>query len=61
VDLDNRQIVGIYDGKSSDCVEKFIQDHPNPEAIKNISMDMSPAFISGVRRCCPSAQITFDK
>lgn len=61
VDLDKNQIVGIYDGKSSDCVEKFIQDHPNPEAIKNISIDMSPAFISGVMRYCPSAQITFDK
>lgn len=61
VDVEKAQIIGIYDGKGSDCVEKFVEDHPKPEAIKNIVMDMSPAFISGVKRCCPSAQITFDK
>ena len=36
-------------------------DHPNPEAVKNISMDMSPAFISGVTTYFQHAKITFDK
>lgn len=60
-DLDQWVIVGIYDGKSSECVKAFMQDHPYPEAIKNISIDMSPAFISGNNTYFPQAQITFDK
>ncbi len=60
-DLDKECIVGIYDGKSSEAVKEFQQDHPYPEAIKNISMDMSPAFISGVNKYLPQADITFDK
>jgi transposase len=60
-DLDTQGIIGIYDGKSSACVEQFFHDHPNPEAVKNISMDMSPAFISGVTTYFEHAKITFDK
>lgn len=60
-DLDKQEIIGIYDGKSSACVEQFFHDHPNPEAVKNISMDMSPAFISGVTTYFQHAKITFDK
>lgn len=60
-DLDKECIVGIYNGKSSQTVKEFQQDHPYPEAIKNISMDMSPAFISGVNKYLPQADITFDQ
>jgi transposase len=60
-DLDKQCIVGIYDGKSSESVKEFQQNHPYPEAVKNISMDMSPAFISGVTTYLPQADITFDK
>jgi transposase len=60
-DLDQWKIIGIYDGKSSECVREFMKSHPYPEAIKNISIDMSPAFISGANQCFPKADITFDK
>jgi len=60
-DLAKQCIVGIYDGKSSEAVKEFQQNHPYPEAVKNISMDMSPAFISGVTTYLPQADITFDK
>lgn len=60
-DLDTRKIIGIYDGKSAQCVEQFKQDHPYPQALRNISIDMSPAFISGAKACFPQARITFDK
>lgn len=60
-DLDSWEIIGIYDGKSSECVAEFMKDHPYPEAVKNISIDMSPAFISGAKSYLPAAAITFDK
>lgn len=60
-DLDLREIVGIYEGRSSDCVGDFYQDHPNPEVLRQVSMDMSPAFIKGVKTYFPQAQISFDK
>jgi transposase len=60
-DLDAKRIIGIYDGRSSDCVKQFYQDHPYPEAIQVVSMDMSPAFISGVDFYFPQSNITFDK
>lgn len=60
-DLDTWKIIGIYDGKSSDCVESLQKNHPDPGAVKNISIDMSPAFISGANTYFANARITFDK
>lgn len=60
-DLEIGKIIGIYDGKSAKCVEQFMQAHPYPEALKQLSMDMSTAFISGVKSCFAKADITFDK
>jgi transposase len=60
-DLDAKKVIGIYDGRSADCVKQFCQDHPYPEAIQVVSMDMSPAFISGINTYFPQADITFDK
>lgn len=60
-DLDTKKIIGIYEGKSSDCVKQFFQDHPYPEAIEEVSMDMSPTFVSGINTYFPQADITFDK
>ena len=44
VDLDTSKIINIQDGKGSDVLENLHHLHPNPEEIKNISVDMSPAF-----------------
>lgn len=60
-DLDNWQLLGVYEGKSSECVTQFKNGHPYPEAVREISIDMSPAFIKGARQCFPQAKITFDK
>ena len=60
-DLEVGKIIGIYDGKSAQCVEQFMKDHPYPEALKQISIDMSMAFISGAKSCFAQADITFDK
>lgn len=60
-DFDTQKIVGIYEGKSSDCVYQFMQDHPYPEAVEELSLDMSPAFIKGARLYFPQARLTFDR
>ncbi|MEM1135588.1 MAG: transposase [Bacteroidota bacterium] len=60
-DMDTHQIIGIYEGRSSECVTAFMHDHPNPQAVQEISIDRSPAFIKGARQCFPQAAITFDK
>lgn len=60
-DLEIGKIIGIYDGKSAQCVEQFMKDHPYPEALKQLSMDMSKAFISGAQSYFKQAEITFDK
>ena len=60
-DLEINKIIGIYDGKSAECVKQFMKDHPYPEALKQISIDMSTAFISGAKSCFAQADVTFDK
>lgn len=61
VDMDSAKIVDIEDGKGADTIEKFFHSHPNPQVVKDISMDMSPAFGSGVERFFSWARATFDK
>ncbi len=65
VDLDQRRTLFITDGKDSSTVESFVADFENHKgeikSIRDISCDMSPAFIKGVRKNLPDAAITFDK
>ncbi len=61
VDMDNKQIIDIQAGRGSEAIKLFIEKHPNPNEITDISMDMSPAFLSGVQTYLPQAKITFDK
>lgn len=60
-DMDENKVIAIQDGKGSDAVEAFFQDHPNPAIIKELSMDMSPSFIKGAGQYLPWAEITYDK
>lgn len=61
VDMETHQILDIEDGRSSETIETFFEHHPNPEAIREISADMSPAFAKGFKQCLPWAKVTFDK
>ena len=61
IDMDTHQVIGVYEGRSSQCFEAFFHDHPNPEAVREISIDMSPAFIKGAELYFPQASITYDK
>ena len=65
VDLEKQKIIFATEGKDSATVELFKDDlskhHGDPEAIVDVSCDMSPAFIKGVEENLINAAITFDK
>ena len=65
VDMDAGRVVHVSEGKGKACVQR-IRDHLEakgapPEQIQQASMDLSPAFIAGVKDAFPNAQITFDR
>ena len=65
VDLEKSKTVFATEGKDNTTVERFKDDlckhGGDPEAITDVSCDMSPAFIKGVEENLPNAEITFDK
>jgi transposase len=65
VDMARRKLIHVSDGKGSDTVVDFVESlavaNGCGEQVKQISCDMSPAFIKGVRENLPKAEITFDK
>ena len=64
VDMEKREILFATDGKDAATIDKFIEEMPShnatPEQIKELSMDMSPSFISGAKKFI-NANVTFDK
>ena len=65
VDLKKRRTTFAAEGKDHKTVEAFAEDlkihNGSPDQISDVSCDMSPAFIKGVRETLPDAKITFDK
>ena len=65
VDLEERRTIFITEGKDNTAAKRFTEDFEvhkgKVDNIKNVSCDMSPAFIKGVKEYLPKAQITFDK
>ena len=65
VDLVERRTVHISAGKDNKTVVDFVEEleakKGKRKAIKQVSCDMSPAFIKGVKENLPEAEITFDK
>lgn len=65
VDTSERKTLFVTQGKDHKTVESFVielkESKALPEQIKDVSCDMSPAFIKGVKEYLPGAQITFDK
>jgi len=65
VDMDAGRVNHVSEGKGKACVQR-IRDHLEtkgtpPEQIQQASMDLSPAFIAGVKDAFPNAEITFDR
>lgn len=61
VDMDSKEILGIEDGKSSDALLAIAKRMDEPQRVKAVSLDMSPAFIAGSRESFPNATLTFDR
>jgi transposase len=65
VDLDEKKTLHISEGKDNTTVVEFAKVLEAKKGcrknIKDVSCDMSPAFIKGVREQLPNAQVTFDK
>lgn len=65
VDLDRARVLFATEGKDADTVAAFAADlaahRGNPEAVSEVCIDMSPAFIKGAAASLPNAAITFDK
>jgi len=65
VDLEERKVLFVAPGKDAATVAAFAQDlrahQGDPQAITEVSADMSKAFIKGVGDHLPNASLTFDK
>lgn len=65
VDIKDKKTLFVTKGKSNETVKDFVDDLQNhggqAENIKEVSCDMSPAFIKGVEENLHNANITFDK
>lgn len=65
VDLLKRRTIFIIEGKGHETVNAFVKDlvkhNGDAQKIINVSCDMSPAFIKGVKEHLPEAKITFDR
>lgn len=65
IDAIGRRVIDVEEGRGSDVVDKFaeklVKQGGNPDNIKSVTSDMSPAFISGVKRNFPKATLVADK
>jgi len=65
VDLKERRVLFATEGKGANCIGKSIEYLDKKlvdiDAINQVCIDMSPAFISGCLKYLPDAAITFDK
>ncbi len=64
-DAEKRSVIFVTEGRKANTIDRFAEDfirhNGDPESIDTVSIDMSPAFIKGVTKNLPNAQITFDK
>ncbi len=64
-DLDRSRLLFATEGRDAGAIDRAGDDlraHGGaPEAIETVCMDMSAAFVSGVGRSMPQAQIAFDR
>jgi transposase len=65
VDLDESRVVHACEGKGKACMQNMADylsgKGVGKDQVKELSMDLSPAFIAGGSEAFPKAQITFDR
>lgn len=64
-DLDRSKVIFATEGRSSKVIGQFSNDfhdhNGDPDDVREVCCDMSPAFIEGVEHCLPNARITYDR
>jgi transposase len=64
-DMDSGEVIFATEGRDAGTVKAFADELPKhgaqPEQVSEVTMDMAPAFISGVADQLPKASVTFDK
>lgn len=64
-DLEARRLVHVADGKDHQTIGSFaafLRQHQGvPEAVREVSCDLSQAFQKGIREQLPRAAVTFDR
>jgi transposase len=64
-DLVKRRVLFVTEGKDQETWTAFATalgaHNGHPHAVTEVSMDMSPAYVRGVRANCRNAEIVFDK
>lgn len=65
MDLNRRKLLFATEGKDASVLGAFTADFVahggDPGGISDVTCDLSPAFISGVRQHMPAAEIVFDR
>ncbi|OYV72829.1 MAG: ISL3 family transposase, partial [Acidithiobacillus ferrivorans] len=65
VDIDQARVAFVTEGKDASTVADFAADLTahggDPDAIAEVCIDMSPAFIKGTADSLPKAAVTFDR
>lgn len=65
VDLERKKTIFVAEGKDNSTIKAFVEDLVRHSGrvnnVTDVSCDMSPAFIKGVKENLPEAKITFDK
>lgn len=64
-DAERRAVIFVTETREATAIERLAEDLAahggDPQAIRAVSIDMSPAYIKGVARHLPDATVTFDK
>ncbi len=65
VDIQERRVIHVGEGKDADAIKHMKEGLQarglRAERIRNVCIDMSPAFISGILENFPGTEITFDR
>lgn len=65
VDMLKRKLLFAVEGKGAEGLKDFKDDliahGGDPSKVKEASLDMSQAFVKGLRECFPKAHLTFDR
>lgn len=65
VDLEKRRVIHVCEGRKSEAIAELADVMANKggdaKEVSHVAIDMSPAYISGVKEHLTNAQIVFDK